>query len=71
MKTAIQAAQEIVDSTVDTHPEYDGKRVTGLCISPETQPLSVQVHFQDGTSTTFIGTWAGEILRHFPDNSML
>ena len=71
MKTALQAAQEIVDSTVDIHPEYEGKRVVGLWIGPETQPLNVQVRLQDGTCVNFTGTWAEEILRYLPDNTVL
>lgn len=61
---AIAAAQEIVDSTVDIHPEHEGKLVVSLSVSPETEALSVTVHFQGGNQTRFTGLWAKEIVKH-------
>lgn len=63
---AIATAQEIIDSTIDIHPEHEGKRVVSLSVSPETEALEVTVHFEGGGQTRFVGVWAKEITRHLP-----
>lgn len=68
-KTAIEAAQAIVDSISDVRPELAGKRVTALWTSPPTEPLTVRVWFSDGGNTNFYGTWAEEIVRHLPERA--
>lgn len=65
MNKAIQVAQEIVNSITDIRPEYTGKRVVSLSVSPPTEALTVWIQFEDGTSTSFVGTWAHEITRRF------
>lgn len=71
MKTALETAQEIIDSTVDIRPEYKGKQVDRLEISPPTEALTVQVYFKDGTHTVLAGLWAHEIVKHLPQAPML